>query len=134
MSCINAKLTELCRDSLTVELETGERFVLPFSRYGYFRYCLISELENVVCDGYSLEWPDAQIDFELELLRHPENEGELVPLDKWLAYREKMRRKAALRQVASRAGRVRSSRKAAAARRNGALGGRPRKKRDIVPV
>ncbi len=134
MSCIDAKLTELHRDSLTVELSNGERFVLPFSRYGYFRYCPITELENVVCDGYSLEWPDAQIDFELELLRHPEREGDLVPLDKWLAYREKVRQQTARRQIAARAGSVRSKRKSAAARRNGALGGRPRKKRDAVPV
>ena len=132
MPCTNAKLTELHRDSITVELDTKERFVLPFSRYGYFRYCTISELENVVCDGFSLEWPDAQIDFELDLLRHPEREGELVPLDKWLAYRANVRKQNVVREIASRAGRATSARKSAAARRNGALGGRPRKKKPVT--
>ena len=128
MTCIDAKLTELHRDSLTVELSNGEKFVLPFDRYGYFRHCTISELEHVVCDGFSLEWPDAQIDFELELLRHPEREGSLVPLDKWLAYRDKVRQTRTVREITSHAGRATSPRKAAASRRNGALGGRPRKK------
>ena len=131
MPCIKAQLTELHRDSLAVELDTKERFVLPFSRYGYFLYCTIAELENVVCDGFSLEWPDAQIDFELELLRHPEREGELVPLDKWLAYRAKVRKQAVVREIVSRAGHATSARKTAAARRNGALGGRPRKKQPV---
>lgn len=134
MNCIEAKLTDLRRDSLTVELSSGEKFVLPFRKYGYFRYCPITELENVVCDGFSLEWPDAQIDFELELLRHPEREGDLVPLDKWLSYREKLRRQTALRQAAARAGHAKSDRKSAAARQNGALGGRPRKKQVVLPA
>ena len=133
MSCIEAWLADLRRDSLTVELATGEKFVFPFDKYGYFRHCPISELEHVVCDGFSLEWPEAQIDFELELLRHPEMEGDLIPVDKWLAYREKQRQREALAAVTARAGSTRSARKSAAARRNGARGGRPRK-RDTDPL
>ena len=32
MSCINAKIAAVSRESITVELESGERFVLPFER------------------------------------------------------------------------------------------------------
>lgn len=128
MSCIKAKLAAVNRESITVELESGERFVLPFERYGYFRFCTIAELENVVCDGFALEWPEAMIDLELDLLRHPEKEGTPAPVEKWLAVREQIRRKNAIRENAARAGRSRSFRKSAAAKINGGKGGRPRKR------
>lgn len=132
MNCIEARLKSVSRDSIAVELSGGETFVLPFTRYGYFRYCTIAELENVICDGFALEWPDAMIDLELELLRHPDQEGKPVSVEKWLSVREKLRNQAAIRLNASRAGKTKSARKQAASRRNGALGGRPRKK--AVPV
>lgn len=127
MNCIEAKLAAVSRDSVTVELEDGERFALPFDRYPYFRHCTIAELEHVVCDGFALEWPEAMIDLELGLLRHPEQEGTPTPLEKWLAVRNKLRRKAAIRENAAKAGRVTSAAKLAAARCNGKKGGRPSK-------
>lgn len=127
MSCIEAKLAAVSRDSVTVELADGERFVLPFDRYPYLRYCTIAELEHVACDGFALEWPEAMIDFELDLLRHPEKEGAPAPVEKWLAVRNKLRRKAAIRENAAKAGRATSAAKLAAARCNGKKGGRPRK-------
>ena len=75
MPCIEAKLASVSRDSITVELNTGEKFILPFDRYGYFRFCSIAELEHVTCDGFALEWPEAMIDLELDLLRHPERKN-----------------------------------------------------------
>ncbi len=132
MSCIEAKLAALSHDSLTVELGTGERFELPFDRYGYFRYCTIAELDHVVCDGFALDWPEAMIDLELDLLRHPGKEGEPAPVEKWLAVREKLRKQIAVRENAKRASHVKSAKKAAAARLNGSKGGRPKKKTEPV--
>lgn len=131
MNCTEAKLAAVSRDSITVELD-GERFVLPFERYGYFRYCTIAELEHVTCDGFALEWPDAMIDLELDLLRHPEKEGTPVSVEKWLAVRETLRNKAAIRENAARAGSAKSARKHASSRKNGALGGRPKKKKETA--
>ena len=113
-------------DSITVEA-CGELFVLPFARYGYFRYCTIAELEHVTCDGFALDWPDAMIDLELDLLRHPEKEGEPASVEKWLAVRESLRKKSVIRENASRAGSTKSARKHVSSRKNGALGGRPKK-------
>ena len=47
----------------------------------------------MTCDGFALEWPEAMIDLELDLLRHPEKEGTPTPVDKWLAFRENLRKK-----------------------------------------
>jgi len=134
MPCIEAKLASVSRDSITVELNTGEKFILPFDRYGYFRFCSIAELEHVTCDGFALEWPEAMIDLELDLLRHPEKEGTPTPVDKWLAFRENLRKKAAIRENALRAARTKSARKAASSRINGKKGGRPKKEQSHVPV
>ena len=131
MNCIEAKLAAVSRDSITVELG-NERFVLPFERYGYFRYCTIAELEHVICDGFELDWTEAMFDWELDLLRHPEKEGEPVPVEKWLAVRETLRKKAAVRENAIRAAKSKSARKSEASRRNGALGGRPKKKKELI--
>lgn len=127
MNCTEATLAAVSRNSVTVELANGERFTLPFDRYPYFRYCSIAELERVTCDGFALEWPEAMIDLELELLRHPEKEGEPAPVEKWLALRSRLREKAALRENAGKAGSIKSAAKLIAARRNGAKGGRPKK-------
>lgn len=134
MICIEAKLAAVSRDSITVELNTGEKFVLPFNRYGYFRFCSIAELEQVTCDGFALAWPEAMIDLELDLLRHPEKEGTPTPVDKWLAFREAFRKKAAIRENALRAAHTKSIRKAASSRMNGTKGGRPKTKQTAVPV
>ncbi|NMA19315.1 MAG: DUF2442 domain-containing protein [Lentisphaerae bacterium] len=134
MPCIEAKLASVSRDSITVELNTGEKFILPFDRYGYFRFCSIAELEHVTCDGFALEWPEAMIDLELDLLRHPEKEGTPTPVDKWLAFRENLRKKAAIRENALRAARTKSARKAASSRINGKKGGRPKKEQNPMPV
>lgn len=134
MPCIEAQLTDISRDSLTVELNNGEKFVLPFERYGYFRFCTIAELAHVTCDGFALEWPEAMIDLELELLRYPEKEGTLTPVDKWLAFREELRQKKAIRANALRAAHTKSLRKAASSRINGKKGGRPKKKPVEAPV
>ncbi len=40
------------------------------------------------------------IDLELNLLRHPEREVTLTPVDMWLAFREAVRKKATIRENA----------------------------------
>ncbi len=47
-----------------------------------------------------MEWPEAMIDLELNLLRHPEREVTLTPVDMWLAFREAVRKKATIRENA----------------------------------
>ncbi len=126
MNCIDVKLTAISRDCIEVELGSGESFRLPFSRYPWFEYCTIRELEQVQCDGMALEWPEAMIDLELDLLRHPEREGTITPVEKWLKVRDELRRRAALREHARKAGSATTPRKAAASRANGSKGGRPR--------
>ncbi len=128
MNCMDAEFKTITRDYIEVEITGGECFRLSFDRYPYFRHCSLEELENVHCDGLSLEWPDAMIDLELDLLRHPEREGHLAPVESWLKVREELRRRAALKVAARRAGSTLSARKAAASRANGIKGGRPRKK------
>ena len=80
------------------------------------------------------KWPERMIDLELDLLRHPEKEGTPTPVDKWLAFRETLRKKAAIRENALRAARTKSARKADSSRINGKKGGRPKKKQASIPV
>lgn len=128
MNCMDAELKTITRDYIEVEIAGGECFRLSFDHYPYFRHCSLEELERVHCDGLSLEWPEAMIDLELDLLRHPEKGEHLASVEAWLSIREELRNRTARKAAASRAGRTVTTRKAAASRANGIKGGRPRKK------
>ena len=56
MPCIEAKLAAISRDSITVELDTGEKICSSFRPlWLFFGSGSIAELEHVTCDGFALE-------------------------------------------------------------------------------
>ena len=123
---VSAKIVELARDHMQVE-HCGKVYRIDFDRYPYFRSCFLSELYNVQASAEGLHWPDADIDLELEYIENPPSETSEVDLDWWKAQRKRI-----LSRLGTVGGSVRSPRKAAASRHNGAKGGRPRKKKNLV--
>ena len=121
---VSAKVVELSRDSMLVDY-CGKGYRIDFDRFPYFRSCFISELYNVQASAAGLHWPDADIDIEVEYLENPPSETSDVDLDWWKAQRKRI-----LSRLGAIGGSVKSPRKAAASRRNGSKGGRPRK-RDV---
>jgi hypothetical protein len=51
----------------------GEDFFISYNRAPWLRNATISNALNVKMSGkHAIEWPDLDIDFEIESLRHPE--------------------------------------------------------------
>ena len=123
---VSAKIVELARDHMLVD-HCGKIYRIDFDRYPYFRSCFLSELYNVQASVDGLHWPDADIDLEVEYIENPPSETSEVDLDWWKAQRKRI-----LSRLGTVGGSVRSPRKAAASRHNGAKGGRPRKKKGLV--
>lgn len=92
------RLTNISIDGIEVTFN-NEVFQLPYARYPWFRHCSASELENITFDGSALEWPDAVIDLELDLIRHPEKEGEITSVANWLMLRARVRKKETARKT-----------------------------------
>eukprot|EP00831_Metopus_contortus_P053417 TRINITY_DN44881_c0_g1_i1.p1 TRINITY_DN44881_c0_g1~~TRINITY_DN44881_c0_g1_i1.p1 ORF type:complete len:212 (+),score=41.56 TRINITY_DN44881_c0_g1_i1:1-636(+) len=130
---VKPQVTEVSFEQITV-VYGDEIFVLPFKRYPWFAECTLHEIQHVELLGDGLEWPDAVIGLELDLLRHPEKGGKLPSLDGWRKIRASVRAKEARKTFAKAGGSKVSIRKAAASRTNGAKGGRPRKNSDLVHV
>ena len=125
------EVTDVSFDHISVTFG-NETFILPFERYPWFAECTLHEIQHVELLGDGLEWPDAVIGLELDLLRHPENAGKMPSLDGWRKIRASVRAKEARKTFAKAGGSKVSLRKAAASRANGAKGGRPRKNSDLV--
>ena len=118
---VSAKVVELARDFMLVDY-CGTVYRIDFDRFSYFRSCFLSELYNVKASAVGLHWPDADIDLEIEYLENPPENMNVVSQDWWQAQRRRL-----LARLGAVGGSVRSPRKAAASRANGAKGGRPRK-------
>ena len=119
---VSAKVMELARDFMLVDY-CGKVYRIDFERYPYFKSCFVSELYNVEASAVGLHWPDADIDLEVEYLENPPKNPSTVSLDWWKAQRRRL-----LARLGAVGGSVRSPRKSAASRANGAKGGRPKKK------
>ncbi len=119
---VYAKVVEMSRDFMLVD-HCGKIYRIDFERYPYFRSCFLGELYNVQASASGLHWPDADIDLEVEYIENPPAEASTVDLEWWKAQRKRI-----LSRLGTVGGSVRSARKAAASRHNGAKGGRPRKK------
>ena len=125
---VSARVVELARDFMLVDY-CGKIYRIDFDRFPYFRSCFLSELYNVQASAEGLHWPDADIDLEVENIENPPSETSEVDLDWWKAQRKRI-----LSRLGTVGGSVRSPRKAAASRHNGARGGRPRKKKSVALV
>lgn len=93
---------------------------LDFVDFPWFEYCTVGEMADFHADEWGVYWHSAEIDLSLESLERPKDFPCKFNVDRWLELRR--------RKAAALMGRVRTPRKAAASRRNGTAGGRPRKK------
>ena len=51
----------------------GEEFLLTYDEYPWFKNAKVSEIMNVsLINGDHLEWPDLDVDLEVDALKQPE--------------------------------------------------------------
>ena len=105
-------------------LVNGKEYFLRYTDFPWFEYCSALELRDMTADRWGVYWNALDIDLSIESLENPERFPEKFSVDAWLRARN--------RRAAQTLGNIRSARKAAACRHNGAKGGGPRKKKNLV--
>ena len=105
-------------------LVNGKEYFLRYTDCPWFEYCSALELRDMTADRWGVYWNALDIDLSIESLENPERFPEKISVAAWLRARN--------RRAAQTLGNIRSARKAAACRHNGAKGGGPRKKKNLV--
>ncbi len=68
----NIEITNIERDGFWILLPEKEYFV-SFDRYPAFKQAKIEQIFNFRFDEEEIQWPELDVDMEIEALRHPEN-------------------------------------------------------------
>jgi hypothetical protein len=66
------EITNIERDGFWILIPENEYFV-SFDRYQAFKQAKIEQIFNFRYDEEEIQWPELDVDMEIEALKHPEN-------------------------------------------------------------